>query len=58
MKRKKLERKQRVYIMGEWIKPNGKQITVSDDKANVEYVKSLGWVPAKKSGGKGKAKKE
>lgn len=26
-----------------WIKPNGNEITTNDEKATVEYCKSLGW---------------
>ena len=44
--------------MGEWIRPNGEQITVSDDEANVKQAKSLGWKPVKKGGKKDTAKKE
>ena len=29
--------------MAKWIKPNGKEIEINDNKATVEYAESLGW---------------
>lgn len=29
--------------MSNWIKKNGSKITTNDEKATVEYAKSLGW---------------
>ena len=40
--------------MTKWIKPCGKEIDINDKEATVEYAKSLGWKPAKKSGKKTK----
>jgi len=43
--------------MAKWIKPNGKEVEIHEN--SIEYVKSIGWKPAKKRGPKkDKAKKE
>ena len=35
--------------MSVWIKPNGNKITVTDNKATIEYVTSLNWTPEKEA---------
>lgn len=31
--------------MAIWVKPDGREIEINDNKETVEYVKSLGWKP-------------
>lgn len=41
-----------------WVKPNGKDININDNKETVEYAESLGWKKKKPEEPKKKSKKK